>query len=511
MKSISISNNYQDMGEFITQLHPEAKNSMPRSLDFTVMKPAGNDTGLFPGVIRDGAQRKQIGDALQGVYPNIEQVGFVNLDPKNAELMMAGGEFCGNATRSTAYLALKGRPGEIQIKVSGVKNKLRAGVTPTGEAFSQMPIYPEPSRIKPDPKNPGNVTVEMEGITHYVDFNAGQIKGLSEDEIKTKARGEMAKRGIDKGPACGIIYTEKNGDNLVIYPVVYVRDADTLYYETACGSGTTALGLTLAQQKGESVKDVPIIQPSGMTIKFSVDYDGQKFGYAQISGPIAQLNEGTLETTKGISYTVEQVTSEKKLQNTLKTLELRDAYRDAFGRPPYNEQFTDSEIDNMFRDYLHSGHVFVAMAEGKVIAFSATQPLSSEPEVGAILTAQAGINPESWYIPDLGVKAAYENRGVGKTLMQRALDAVPGDKAITLRTSVDNVASQRLYTKLGFKVVPGLYQNKTQTRTDGQEATDQRLFMVLDRNAQSTDTSIIRPPKSFFRRRLTRLFGDHTA
>lgn len=78
---------------------------------------------------------------------------------------------------------------------------------------------------------------------------------------------------------------------MVIYPVVYVRDADTLYYETACGSGTTALGLTLAEQKGVSINDVPIIQPSGMLIKFSVDYDGDKFGYAQISGPIEQLED----------------------------------------------------------------------------------------------------------------------------------------------------------------------------------------------------------------------------
>ena len=505
------------MGELSSQVRPEAETTMPRSLDFTVMKPAGNDTGLFPGVIADGAQRKVIADQLQGVYPNIEQVGFVNLDPQHAELMMTGGEFCGNATRSTAYLALQGQPGELQIKVSGVANTLRAGVTVSGEAFSQMPIYSDPSRIMPDQERPGNVTVEMEGMTHYVDFDPSQIKGLSEAEIMSRARAEMAKRGIDKGPACGIIYAEQVGNDWVIYPVVYVRDADTLYYETACGSGTTALGLTLAQKAGESIVDVPIVQPSGMPIKFSVEYDGEKFGYAQISGPIETLDEGTLETTKGVSYAVEQIASEEQLKRALTKLGLRDAYRDAFGRPPYNEQFSDEEIDAMFTDYLHSGHVFVAMAEGEVVAFSATQPLASEPEVGQILTAQAGVDQESWYIPDLGVRAAYENKGVGRTLMQRALDAVPGDRAITLRTSVDNVASQRLYTKLGFSIVPDLYQYKTQTRTDGQEATDQRLFMVLNRSAQTVpetaQTADITPARrqGFFRRRISRLFGGHTS
>jgi ribosomal protein S18 acetylase RimI-like enzyme/diaminopimelate epimerase len=459
-----------------------------RSFSFINMKPAGNNTGLFPGVIQNMDLRGKIGSALQDIYPDIEQVGFVNLDPECAELMMAGGEFCGNATRSTAWLALEGKPGEIDIKVSGVKGNLRAGVTKNGEAFAQMPIYAEPSRIKPDPEHPGNTTVEMEGMTHYVDFNVDQIKGLTNEEIKAKARAEMARRGLDQGPACGIIYAEQTGDSWTIYPVVLVTGArgnkkESLYYETACGSGTTALGLTLAKREGRSIKDVPIMQPSGMPIKFSVQYDGLQFGYAQISGPIEKLNTGILETTKGISYAVEQVASDEDLQNALQNHGLRDAYRDAFGRPPYNEVFPDKQIDAMFKDYLDSGSIFVALAEGQIIAFSATQPLSSEPEVGQILTAQAGIDPASWYIPDLGVRAAYENRGIGRTLMKRALDVIPGDKPVTLRTAVNNVASQRLYTKLGFTIVPDLYQSKTQARTNGQEATDQRLFMVLNRNA----------------------------
>lgn len=476
------------MRESLLRANPEGNNNMPQSLDFTVMKPAGNDTGLFVGVIRDSQLRGKIGDILQKIYPNVEQVGFVNLDPKNAELMMTGGEFCGNATRSTAYLVLKGQPGEILIKVSGVKNKLRAGVTSNREAFSQMPIYPEPSRIKQDPEHPGNVTVEMEGITHYVDFDAGKIKGLSEEQIKAKARKEMAKKGIDKGAACGIIYTEKIGNNWHIYPVVYVRNAGpngTLYYETACGSGTTALGLTLAQRAGKSVKEISIVQPSGMTIKFSVDYNGSKFGYAQIQGPIEKLDKGTLETTKGVSYAVKQIDSEKQLKRALQNLGLREAYRDAFGRPPYNERFTDKEIDDMFTDYFRSGRVFVAIAEGKVIAFATTQPLkSAEKAVQNILIDVVGVNPKSWYIPDLGVRLAYENRGIGRNLMQKALDSTPAD-TITLRTTVSNVASQRLYEKLGFTIAAGVTQEKTQTRTSGQKETDERLFMVLNRNSKS--------------------------
>ena len=484
---------------------PETENIMPKSLGFTVFKPAGNDTGLFPGIIREGALRKRIGDNLQRIYPNVEQVGFVNLDPKNAELMMAGGEFCGNATRSTAYQVLKGQPGEIQIKVSGVKSKLRAGVTSDGEAFSQMPIYSEISRLKPDSEKPGNFTVEMEGMTHYVDFDASQIKGLTEDQIKTKARAEMAKRGIDQGQACGIIYSEKVGENWVIHPVVYVRDADTLYYETACGSGTTALGLTLALKEGKSIKEVPIIQPSGMPIKFSVDYNGRKFGYAQIQGPIERLSEGTLETTKGISYAVEQIATPDQLNNALATRGLREAYRDAFGRPPYNEQFSNEEIDEMFADYYRDGHVFVAVDKGDIIAFSATQPITSVPEIGDILAGQEGISPESWYIPDLGIRQVYEGKWIAKNLMQKAIDAIPSD-SITLRTTVSNTRSQGLYTSLGFRIVPDLFQEIEQPRTDGQVETDKRLFMVLNRessDSQEPRNPIFRRLRSVFRHQQT--------
>ena len=131
----------------------EALKNPDTSYSFTVMRPGGNDTALVMGVIRSGAMRKEINDVLLGIYKNVEQVGFVNLDPISPELMMAGGEFCGNATRSTAWLVLDGHPGEVNIKVSGVKGKLRAGVTPNGEAFAQMPIYADTSRITKDGDN----------------------------------------------------------------------------------------------------------------------------------------------------------------------------------------------------------------------------------------------------------------------------------------------------------------------------------------------------------------------
>lgn len=279
-------------------------NAKLSKLKFAVFRPSGNDTALIHGVIQDSKLRKIIADAIQNKYLNVEQVGFINNNPQDAELMMTGGEFCGNATSSAAYQILSGRPGEIKIKVSGVRKKLIAGVTEKGESFSQMPVYSDPSYIRPDVDSSGNFLVTLEGITHYVDFDVHKIKGLTIDEIKIEAKKKMQLKGLDQNSACGIIYTEKVKDTWVIYPVVYVKNADTLYYETACGSGTTALGLILALKNRDSINEIPVIQPSGLTIKVSVEFNNTSFGFVKIQSRVRQLGNGilTMDESSKISF-----------------------------------------------------------------------------------------------------------------------------------------------------------------------------------------------------------------
>lgn len=261
---------------------------------FTIFRPSGNDTALVSGIIRDSKLRKVVADTLQKHYKNVEQVGFVNNNHKAPELMMTGGEFCGNATSSAAYQILSGKEGKIKIKVSGVKKTLRAGVTSDGEGFSQMPVLSDPSYVKEDPACKGNFFVFMEGITHYVDFDIEQIEGLTIEEIKIKARKQMETKGIDKGSACGIIYANPFNNKWVIKPVVYVKSADTLYFETACGSGTTALGLILAKKIGKSIEGISVVQPSGLAIKVTVEFNGISFGYAQIQSHVRKILQGVI-------------------------------------------------------------------------------------------------------------------------------------------------------------------------------------------------------------------------
>lgn len=448
--------------------------------EFTVMRPGGNDTALVSGVVTDANLRKEVNDLLLKLYPNIEQVGFVNLDAQEPELMMAGGEFCGNATRSTAWLALEGHPGSVDIKVSGVANRLKAGVTVGGEAFAQMPIYPDRTKITADPDAPGNLIVEMEGITQYINFNAEGIAGLSDSEIKQKAMDLIRIKKLDRFPAAGVIYSQKDGEVWRIKPVVYVRDIDTLYLETACGSGTTALGMALTLQKGESINEVPVIQPSGLPIKVSVEFDGQEFSYAQISGPVEKLSEGTLVKDQVSPYLVERVRDPKELARVLASGGLTTLYQDVFSEAPYFESFTASEVDNFFEDYQRDGILLVARDFEGTIGFGAAVPLAAVPDIAEIIGA-AGSEDSRWYIADLGVRKDRRKKGIGERLTEATTREIRrrGGSRADLRTSINNFIALSLYRKLGFQTIGGVTQEIRGPRSvPGVPETDTRIFLA---------------------------------
>lgn len=457
------------------------------TFEVVCLRPGGNDTALCIKSVDSLDERKRINDFLMNSYSNIEQVGFINLDVDNPELMMAGGEFCGNATRSSAWRILEGKPGLINIKVSGVDRKLKAGVSQDLEAFAQMPIYPDISNISFEDQNKKNCTVKMEGITHYIDFDRSKIDGLSNDEIKVMAMDTIKSKGLDKFPAAGVIFVSEKENGLDIFPVVYVRDINTVFCETACGSGTTAVGMCLALSKRENIKDVPIIQPTGLPIKVSVDFDGSKFGEAFISGPVEELNTLALEIDNSGNFLVEQVKKKDDLEKALSG-GLTDLYKDIFGRAPYYEKFEDEEIKSIFSEYFEDGMLFVTRENDKVIGFVAALPISSVPDIGQIMTNSGYDMGNCWYMADLGVSLEHRRKGLGRKLTKIQVENLPG-KDILLRTSINNLIAQRLYHSLSFAHLSNVYQDVMQARVDDSVVTDQRLFMLRtgDKNSERKD------------------------
>lgn len=269
---------------------------MSQEIIYQIYSPCGNDTALVQGVNFSQEFKKAINDKIMKKDTNVEQVGFVD-NVGTPWLIMAGGEFCGNASRCAAYDYLKGQAGEIEIEVSGAQGVLKAGVNEEGNAWSQMPIYSGDDVITV--LEPGMYKVKMNGITHIL-VEVEQAKPYLKDKKKLKESAMnlirrfsisgVAAVGVEaEGEAIGVIFLEEIDQRLKIHPVVWVRSIDTLFYETACGSGTVALGIlkSLNQNSNQtSTQTLEILQPSGQVINTSVSLKDGKLVDAIISGKV---------------------------------------------------------------------------------------------------------------------------------------------------------------------------------------------------------------------------------
>ncbi len=257
-------------------------------IKYSIYRPAGNDTALVYGTNYTKKMKKKINDAIMKKHTNVEQVGFINNNGKK-ELQMAGGEFCGNATRSAAYNYLGGMPGEIQICVNS-KDKIIAGVDKNKKAWCEIPLN-ENSNIVTEKEN-GVFIVEMKGITIIViqEFEAKKYLN-NKNNLKQIGRNLIDNYNLVNNSAVGVMFCEKKKGKIKINPIVWVKDIDTLFYETACGSGSTAVCIVEAYLKKQCQK-IDIVQPSGLIITATVDYKNNKFQRAIISGNIE--NDGMI-------------------------------------------------------------------------------------------------------------------------------------------------------------------------------------------------------------------------
>ena len=258
---------------------------MKKEFNYYVYSPCGNDTALVEGTNIDEQTKKIINNKIMNTNNNIEQVGFVSLD--RCKLVMAGGEFCGNATRSAAYYYLKGNSGEIDIKVSG-DIIIKAGVNKEGKAWSQIPLYEGRDYIKQLDK--GIFEIKISGIKYMILEKDLSKQYLSDKKnIKSNAMNLLKEYNLRESEAMGVIFLEDVNNNIKIHPVVWVRNVNTIFYETSCGSGTTAVAMLKAIQNNRS-QNIDIIQPSNQIITAKIEINRGKIENAYILGNIRTDN-----------------------------------------------------------------------------------------------------------------------------------------------------------------------------------------------------------------------------
>lgn len=263
----------------------------------TIVRPGGNDTAI----VWDDVPRELQGSLskrIQATYPGIEQVMFVE-EGKDGLVrgQMAGGEFCGNATRSLGYLVMEGKDGYATLEVSGAKQSMSVKVE-NGMAQTSLPVK---SSLESAQASGDNYIVHLDGISFVITSKENVLgnRVLSEenpDKQKEIVLVALQENGFaTEFPASGVMVIDKQNDgSFKLEPFVYVRDTGTLYYESGCGSGSTSVGVMVAKESGLPVKNLRITQPSGMDLLVSIDREETSFKSATVNGPIEVLFDGRM-------------------------------------------------------------------------------------------------------------------------------------------------------------------------------------------------------------------------
>ncbi len=253
---------------------------MRNLLKTTILYPSGNETVLIQGIPKSEEVKRKINDLIMSKFDSVEQVGFYDLLDKRLE--MAGGEFCVNASRAFVYLLNDAGLDIDYIQVSGVNKKLKAGVSKKGEYYVEAPFLTKdfPKKIKSKMEE-----ILLEGITLLV---VSDEEESEESKLKVKAEDILEKYGYkDKYPASGVIYLSKLGEGKYeISPVIWVRDIETCFFETACGSGTAAAGISEALKVEGNDLFFEILQPSGKYLGVRVFKKNNSIKYVEVSGEV---------------------------------------------------------------------------------------------------------------------------------------------------------------------------------------------------------------------------------
>ena len=258
------------------------------NLQINLLRPGGNDTALIPGNL-DNQTRVKINQEILNQFKSVEQVGFYTIKKETnlASLTMAGGEFCGNAARALAYLILKGKPGKINLEVSGSAKILEAEVCENGQVSCQMPIYKTFSSVKKLRTN--LYLVKLRGIKFLITKLSKPIKS---EALKSLAKSMLARNNLlATCKASGVIFTNSlSGSKVVIQPIVWVRKIQTLFLETACASGSSCIAMLLAKENPAKEVEICVEQPSKIVLKVSVCKYNRGFQSCVICGPVEKIN-----------------------------------------------------------------------------------------------------------------------------------------------------------------------------------------------------------------------------
>ena len=236
--------------------------------------PAGNIT-LFVRTPVDRVQYGAVGEKLLTLPQfQAEQVGFACEDGR---MEMAGGEFCGNATRAFGLLTARerGLAGKcrLTLSVSGCERPVAVDVdTEAGTARAEMPLPRFMRRAAVGGVH--GTLVHLGGIAHLV------VDGAAPSEAFF-AEVEPLFLSLGALDAYGVIFSSGSS----IRPLVKVPATKAFIWEGSCGSGSLAAAIAHSAGIRDGVFERDYIQPAG-TIRVTVERRGGEVTAAYIGGSV---------------------------------------------------------------------------------------------------------------------------------------------------------------------------------------------------------------------------------
>lgn len=269
-----------------------------RELPFYKLSPGGNSTVFLPLAAVPPAGRAAVSrTVMDPLHLGAEQVGFVDLNPEAPQLVMMGGEFCGNACRALAALLAMRQAGEAnslsgRLRSSGSAEPVLWRADPGVEPglAAAVAVRVDLGAAWPQPVRPGLLRADLPGMCILL-FDESRYP-LPPDPVAEAAQWR-AELGLAQCEGVGCVRHAPLGEAgpQHIVPMIWVRETGSSCLETACGSASLALALA-AHGLAKAEPKLDIRQPSGATLRVELEEKASGGFYGWIGGPVRLVAQG---------------------------------------------------------------------------------------------------------------------------------------------------------------------------------------------------------------------------
>jgi len=147
-----------------------------------------------------------------------------------------------------------------------------------------------------------------------------------------------------------------------------------------------------------------------------------------------------------------------------------------FSGPPYNEKYTEEELEEIFKEYQDKGYIYGAYNLEDCIGMIAL-------ERGAKDEHPVKYQDEKiMYLADVAVLDRYRRKGLGNQLMIYGVmqSRLLGFDKLYMRTLERGSMSKGIAQRIGFKQIPNVLQSVKRERMNGLIETMQNIFLEID-------------------------------